>query len=229
VNICIIPARGGSKRIPRKNIKDFRGRPMIGWSIKEAQESECFDRIIVSTDDEEIAEFSESCGVDVPGLRPPHLSGDMVSTGEVIAELIKTLHLPSSFDDNICCLYATAPFVLSSDICGSLCLLDRGGCDFVLPVTTYPFPIQRALSVKSSNGLLSMLDASKFSIRSQDLAEAVHDAGQFCWGTARAWKRGGNLFDLKVKSFNLPRWRVQDIDTPEDWEFAERLHMAAYG
>lgn len=229
MNICIIPARGGSKRIPRKNIKNFRGRPMISWSIEEAQKSECFDRIIVSTDDAEIAQFSESCGVDVPGLRPSYLSGDVVSTGEVVAELIRTLHLPSSLDDNVCCLYATAPFVVSSDIRDSLRLLDQGGCDFVLPVTTYPFPIQRALSVDPRDDLLSMFDASKFRTRSQDLEEAVHDAGQFCWGTASAWKSAGNLFDLKVRSFNLPRWRVQDIDTVEDWEFAERLHMATYG
>ncbi|MDA7785193.1 pseudaminic acid cytidylyltransferase [Pseudomonadales bacterium] len=228
MNICIIPARGGSKRIPRKNIKQFGGKPMIEWSISAAIKANCFDRIIVSTDDIEISNFAESMGVEVPFIRPPSLSEDYTSTGAVVKHALEWLKLPDISKVNACCLYATAPFVTSSDICQSLSILDPLVSDFVLPVTSYAFPVQRALVVDKSTMFLEMREPAHFSSRSQDLEESFHDAGQFCWGLAEAWISGDTPFQRKTLPYNLPRFRVQDIDTYEDWDRAELLHKALY-
>lgn len=228
MNICIIPARGGSKRIPRKNIKQFAGKPMIEWSISAAIKANCFDRIIVSTDDIEISKFAKSIGAEVPFIRPPRLSDDYTSTASVIKHALEWLNLSKLSKANVCCLYATAPFVTPSDIRRSLSILKTGGCDFVLPVTSYAFPIQRALIINESTKLLEMREPFEFSIRSQDLKESFHDAGQFCWGFAEAWISGDTPFQRKTFPYKLPRYRVQDIDTDEDLETAELLHIALY-
>jgi pseudaminic acid cytidylyltransferase len=228
MNICVIPARGGSKRIPRKNIKKFRGKPMIQWSISAAIKANCFDHIFVSTDDEEIADYAKLNGVEVPFLRPSALSEDYTPTGAVVKHALEWLGLPSVMEIKACCLYATAPFVTSDDILQSLSLLNPQVCDFVLPVTSYEFPVQRALVVDGENGYLGMREPTEFASRSQDLEESFHDAGQFCWGLGAAWMAGGSPFQRRTLPFNLPRIRVQDIDTPEDWDTAELFHSVLY-
>jgi pseudaminic acid cytidylyltransferase len=228
LNICIIPARGGSKRIPRKNIKKFGGKPMIEWSISAAINANCFDRIIVSTDDIEISNFAESIGAEVPFIRPTSLSEDYTPTGAVVKHALEWLRLPKILKTNACCLYATAPFVTPNDICQSLSILNPSVCDFVLPVTSYASPVQRALVLDDSSTFLEMREPTEFSSRSQDLEESFHDAGQFCWGLAEAWISGDTPFQRKTLPYNLPRFRVQDIDTNEDWDRAELLHKVLY-
>ena len=225
--LCVIPARGGSKRIPRKNIRVFRGLPMIAWSIKAAQAASCFDRIVVSTDDSEIIDIATSYGAEVPFKRPDYLSDDFVGTREVIEHCIHTLRSAGYEYSDVCCLYATAPFVLSSDLQASLSLLEesREG-SVVFSSTTYPFPIQRALRV-SHDGYTSPYDPSSIVMRSQDLEEFFHDAGQFYWAAPEVWSRNFNLFD-SGRCYRLPRWRVQDIDTEEDWRRAELMHASLY-
>ena len=228
MNICVIPARGGSKRIPRKNIKKFAGKPIIEWSISAAVKSKCFDRIIVSTDDKEIANFSKSLGAEVPFYRPHDLSEDFTPTADVVKHAIEFFQFPDISQVNVCCLYATAPFITPTDIRESLLILNSSVCDFVLAVTSYAFPVQRALVINKINGSLKMIEPSKFSTRSQDLDESCHDAGQFCWGTAEAWILTDDPFKNITLPFNLPRFRVQDIDTAEDWHRAELIHKALY-
>lgn len=225
MNVAIIPARGGSKRIPRKNIKEFCGKPMIAWSIEAALQSSCFEQVIVSTDDPEIAEIARSYGAMTPFTRPPELSDDHSSTAEVVRHAIEWIKCRHIHPSAICCIYATAPFIIADDIKNSLSLLIEGECDYALPVTTFPFPIQRALRLKE-NHFLKMMTPQFFRSRSQDLEEAYHDAGQFCWGATNAWLEGKPVFDAKALALIIPRYRVQDIDTEEDWQRAELLFKA---
>lgn len=226
MNIAVIPARGGSKRIPRKNIKDFCGRPMIAWSIAAARQSECFDRIIVSTDDPEIAEVSRHYGADIPFMRPAALSDDHTGTIPVIAHAIEWLQEHGDTPDAVCCLYATAPCVTVEALQqGNRVLQEHADTDYAFSVTSYPFPIQRALRM-TANGRVEMFQPEHFNTRSQDLEEAWHDAGQFYWGRAEAWLAGRTLFGQRSVPIPIPRYRVQDIDTPEDWERAEWLFRA---
>jgi len=226
-SLCVIPARGGSKRIPHKNIRLFRGRPIIEWSIKAAQQSKSFSRIIVSTDNQEIASIAENFGADVPFLRPDHLSDDFVGTREVTAHSIEELSRQGSKYSHVCCLYATAPFVEPADLLSSFdyFLTSRAG-SVVFSATSYAFPIQRALSI-DSQGYCSPSDPSAILQRSQDLEEFFHDAGQFYWASPQLWCSDTNLFDTG-RPYLLPRWRVQDIDTLEDWKRAELMHQAIY-
>jgi len=224
MNLCLIPARGGSKRIPRKNIRVFRGKHMIAWSIMAAQSSGCFDRIIVSTDDDEIGEVARSSGADVPFLRPSHLADDQASTQEVVVHALEWSEKQGLSCDAICCLYATAPFVQAEDLrkAQQLHSSSRQG-SVVFAATTFPFPIQRAIRL-DQQGYASMFKPECFSMRSQDLEEAYHDAGQFYWASSSTWRTVGNLFEGS-RPLVLPRWRVQDIDTEEDWIRAEKLHQ----
>ena len=225
MNLCVIPARGGSKRIPRKNIKLFGGKPMIVWSIEAAMECRVFDRIIVSTDDVEIAAKSRECGAEVPFMRPAGLSDDHTGTSPVIAHAIDWC-IENGFEpQNICCIYATAPFILSTDILKGFNIIKKGNVDFVFSVTEFPFPIQRAIKL-CPNGGVEMFEPSKFNKRSQDLVKAYHDAGQFYWGTTLSWKSGQHIFGPKSFPIYLPRYRVQDIDNPEDWDYAELIFKA---
>ena len=226
MNLCVIPARGGSKRIPRKNIREFCGKPMIAWSIMAAKDSECFDRIIVSTDDPEIAEVALHWGAEVPFLRPLELADDFAGTIPVVAHAVQWFH---DFGHDIkaaCCLYATAPFVEPCDIKSGLDLLAQTASDrFVFAATAYASPIQRALLLDTVSGIVHMVQPNQFKERSQDLETAYHDAGQFYWGRPQAWLDSENLFEGS-KLIPLPRWRVQDIDTKEDWIMAELLYEA---
>lgn len=218
----MIPARGGSKRIPRKNIKYFGGKPMIAWSVSAAQEAGIFDRIIVSTDDPEIASIATKLGAEVPFVRPTELSGDYTTTKLVISHAIGALALQKFNPKQVCCIYATAPFLQSGDILRGLELLEQSNADFAFSVTSFPFPIQRAMKIRV-DGRLEMFDQTQFGTRSQDLPEAYHDAGQFYWGTTEAWQTDANIFGAGSVPIILPRHRVQDIDTPEDWENAQAM------
>jgi len=225
MRLAVIPARGGSKRIPRKNIKDFCGKPMIAWSIEAASASNCFDRVIVSTDDEEIAAVARKWGAETPFLRPADLSDDHTGTIPVIAHAIAQIAEQGEAPDAVCCLYATAPFVASSDLTLGLKSLAGNNVDYAFSVTSYAFPIQRALRM-TAKGRIGMFQPEQFNTRSQDLEEAWHDAGQFYWGRAEAWQQGRPIFAERSVPVKLPRHRVQDIDTPEDWERAEWLFKA---
>jgi N-acylneuraminate cytidylyltransferase len=223
--VAIIPARGGSKRILRKNIKDFHGKPMIAWSIEAAKESACFDKIIVSTDDEEIADISKAYGAEVPFMRPASLSDDYVGTIPVIQHALDFLLKNDEVFDYACCLYATAPFLSANDIRLGLDLICTENCSYVFSVASYAFPIQRAIRV-NKNGRVSMFNPEDYHKRSQDLVEAWHDAGQFYWGLVSAWRSGKMMFSDDSATVAVPRFRAQDIDTPEDWMHAEHMFQA---
>lgn len=171
MKIAVIPARGGSKRIPRKNIKPFCGKPMIAWSIEAALSSGCFDEVLVSTDDDEIALIAEKYGANTPFVRPKELSDDYVGTADVTKHAIEWYTEKGQDIEYVCCLYATAPFVQPSDISAALAILHREQVDYVLSVTTFPFPIQRAIRLNEHNRL-SMFSSEHQSSRSQDLEEA---------------------------------------------------------
>lgn len=222
---AIIPARGGSKRIPRKNIKEFCGKPMIAWSIEAAHKSGCFDRIIVSTDDVEIAEVARRFGAETPFLRPAKLSDDYTGTIPVIRHAAEWLADNGCPVSQACCLYATAPFVSPEDLRRGQELLQNEACSYAFSVTSYAFPIQRAIRI-TKEGRVTMFNPEHFQTRSQDLEEAWHDAGQFYWGTAQAWAEERLIFAEDAVPVMLPRHRVQDIDTPEDWMRAEWLFKA---
>lgn len=223
--VAIIPARGGSKRIPRKNIKEFCGKPMIAWSIEAAKASNCFERIIVSTDDAEIADVAKAWGATVPFIRPAALSDDYTGTSSVIRHAVEWLDQNDVSVDFACCIYATAPFISSEALLEGWRLITQEACSFAFSVTSYAFPIQRAIRVLDS-GRVSMFSPEHLNIRSQDLEEAWHDAGQFYWGTGKAWREERAIFAEESVPVKLPRHRVQDIDTPEDWVRAEWLFKA---
>ncbi len=228
MRLAVIPARGGSKRIPRKNIRSFGGRPMIAWSIDAALRSGCFDRVVVSTDDDEIADVARREGASVPFMRPAALSDDHTGTIPVLAHAVQWHldHLGASLaPQQVCCLYATAPFVQPADLQRGLALLESTGAQYAFSVTSYAFPIQRAVRL-TPEGRVAMFDPAQFNTRSQDLEEAFHDAGQFYWGRASAWLQGLRIFSPDAVPVQLPRHRVQDIDTPEDWTRAEWLWRA---
>lgn len=222
MRVAIIPARGGSKRIPRKNIKPFAGLPIIAYSIKAAQASELFDRIIVTTDDEEIADVARSFGAEIPFIRPKELSDDHTATIPVIAHAIQTLQKQSVIDA-ACCIYATAPFIRAQDIVAAYNALITHNKHYAFPVTTFPFPIFRGVK-RDDAGNIEMFWPEYFATRSQDLEEAYHDVGQFYWGTPDAWLEGKPIFSEAATTIVLPRHLVQDIDTPEDWHRAELMH-----
>lgn len=221
----MIPARGGSKRLPRKNIRDFCGKPMIAWSIEAAKASSCFDKIVVSTDDQEIANIARQWGAEVPFIRPEELSDDYTGTLPVVCHAIQALEKTGNKLTDICCLYATAPFVLPQDLEKGLDMLSSSGSEYAIAVTSFPFPIQRALRINEARRI-SMINQSAFSARSQDLEELYHDAGQFYWGTRSSWLSMVPSFLADTVPVLLPRHRVQDIDTPEDWHRAEWLFKA---
>jgi len=220
MKVAIIPARGGSKRIPRKNIKLFYGKPMIAWSIEAALESNCFDRVVCSTDDEEIADIAREYGAEIPFIRPAHLSDDHTATIPVIAHAIEDLQKSIKNIDFACCVYATAPFIQPKDLKLSLEQIIREGADYCFPVTSYPFPIQRSIRITEEKRC-EMFQPEMFNQRSQDLEEMYHDAGQFYWGKKQAWLQGEPIFSREASPYILPRYRVQDIDTNEDWKRAE--------
>jgi len=225
MRIAVIPARGGSKRIPRKNIRLFAGKPIIAYSIAAALDSGMFDRVIVSTDDAEIGQVAVSCGAEVPFHRPSQLSDDHTGTNAVVNHAIQWVNDTGGRVSHACCVYATAPFVQASDLRRGFEVLLSSGKAFAFSVTTYPFPIQRAIRLNSS-GCVEATFPEHIATRSQDLEETYHDAGQFYWGTAEAFLGDVALFSPASVPVVLPRHLVQDIDTPEDWLRVELLYRA---
>lgn len=223
--VAIIPARGGSKRIPRKNLKNFHGKPIIAYAIEAAIKSRCFDKIIVSTDDEEIAQVSREWGADVPFFRPDNISNDYATTVEVIQHAIEWFKSEGFILSSICCIYPTAPFLQPDDITRGLKLLSEQDIQYVFSATTFEFPIQRAMYL-DKNAQPNMFQPEHLNTRSQDLIEAYHDAGQFYWGKVDAFKKALPIFANHSKLILLPKTRVQDIDTPEDWIIAELKYKA---
>lgn len=219
MNIAIIPARFGSKRVRQKNIKLFNGKPMLAWAIQVAIKSGCFDKVLVSTDREEIAEIAKTFGADVPFIRPVHLSDDHTSTQAVIAHAIKECLELGWVVDNVCCIYACAPFILVQDLVSALNVLNVNPGKFVYPVCQFSHPIQRAMS-RDELGNMSYLQEKYELSRTQDLEKSFYDAGQFYWGSASEW-----LGDKKLHSngigMQVPNWRYVDIDSEDDWTRAE--------
>jgi len=223
MNICIIPARGGSKRIPRKNIKPFMGKPMMAYSIEAAIESECFDRVVVSTDDEEMAEVAISLGAEVPFIRPASLSGDHTATVPVIKHAIEFMIESGEEVKFACCIYATAPFIRAIDLQQALDRLKKTDSEYCFSVTSFPYPIQRGLRV-NEGGTIEMLYPENYLVRSQDLEESYHDAGQFYFGRCQAWLSEKPILADGSIPHIIPRSRAQDIDTQEDWQQAEIMY-----
>ena len=222
MNIAVIPARGGSKRIPRKNIRPFHGKPIIGWSIEAAMRSKCFDHILVSTDDEEIAEVATSFGAEIPFIRPAELADDYTGTVPVLRHAVAWWQQNVAEVESVCCIYPTAPFVKSDDISKGFELLRINECDYVLTVASYHYPIQRALKIERK-GYAQMFWPEEYESRSQDLTEAYHDAGLFYWGKAKAWIKELPVLNSRSIPLVLPNYQVQDIDTFDDWKRAEWL------
>jgi len=199
------------------------GKPMMAYSIEAAIESKCFDRIIVSTDDEEIAALAKIYGAEIPFMRPLELADDHTATVPVIKHAIEYLLDKGVEVDNVCCIYATAPFISSGDLVSGLELLTQHGCDYVLPVTTYTYPIQRSLKL-NLNGFIEMNSPENWEVRSQDLEESYHDVGQFYWGKKESWLNSKPLLDNGSFPLVISRIRAQDIDTEEDWQQAELMY-----
>lgn len=224
--IAIIPARGGSKRIPRKNLKLFDGEPMIARSIRTALQSGVFEQVVVSTDDEEIAALARACGAQVPFMRPAALADDFTGTAAVIVHALNALHELGQDFDYACCIYATAPLLQTRYLRQGLEVLEQHPeKSFAFSLCGFGFPIQRALTIDAQGALTSLYPEFR-ETRSQDLPAAYQDAGQFYWGRTQAWLRGDLLFSEKSLPVILPRHLVQDIDTEEDWTRAEYLYAA---
>jgi len=222
MNVAIIPARGGSKRIPRKNIRKFNGKPIIAWSILAAQKSKLFDCIIVSTDDYEIKTIAETYGAIVPFIRPSNISDDNTPTVHVIAHAIKKINkLYQQQVKYACCIYPCSPLVLSTDLIKASIILEDSKEDFVYPVVEYPHPIFRSMR-RSENGRMEFVYPEYELTRTQDLERAFHDAGQFYWGRADAWLQLKKMHTDGI-GMEIPSYRVVDIDTEDDWKRAEVL------
>jgi pseudaminic acid cytidylyltransferase len=220
--LAVIPARGGSKRIPRKNVREFFGKPMIAWSIAAARASDVFDHIIVSTDDAEIADVARRHGADVPFVRPDSLSDDHADTISVIAHAVEWAVQQGWNLRAVCCIYATAPFIHPSDIRKGFDALESGSWRYCFSATEFAAPIFRSFK-KSDAGGIEMFFPENFSKRSQDLPESFHDAAQFYWGRPEAWMQRLKIFEPHSRIIHVPRWRVVDIDTEDDWTRAEMI------
>ncbi|MEP2579046.1 MAG: pseudaminic acid cytidylyltransferase [Roseibium sp.] len=222
----MIPARGASKRIPRKNIRNFCGKPIIAYSIEAAIGSDLFDHVVVSTDDDEIADVARQFGAEVPFSRPANLSDDHAPTIDVIQHSIRYFSDQGITPAYACCIYATAPFVRQSDLRESYALLTANAdMNFCFGVTEYPYPIQRALRVSKAGGV-NMVQPEFFSARSQDLEKTFHDAGQFYWGRRQAFLNTHTVISPKTIPFVLPIDTVQDIDDINSWRRAEAMFTA---
>lgn len=224
MKIAVIPARGGSKRIPRKNIKHFAGKPMIAYAIGIAQSSGLFDHIVVSTDDGEIGRAATECGAEVPFVRPAELADDHTPTVPVIAHAIGACQALGWQVAQVCCIYPAVPFLQGADLVEALCMLEKNDGGYVFPVTAYPSAIQRALR-QLPDGLMGPFYSQYATTRTQDLEPAFYDAGQFYWGFAQTWLEG-KIIHKHGAGFVIPSWRAVDIDTIEDWRRAELMYAA---
>ena len=220
--IAVIPARGGSKRIPRKNVKLFHGKPLIAYSIAVALKSNLFERVIVSTDDDEIAQIAVEYGAEVPFLRPKELSDDYSGTDKVVEHTIETIKKNGEEYDFVCTIYATAPMLKVEYLVEGYEKLKNSDAIYAFSVTSMPFPIQRTFKI--ANGRCEMFWPEYYNARSQDLEEAYQDAGQFYWQKIKV-KSNEVMFGKDSIPITLPRYLVQDIDTLEDWKRAEIMYQ----
>lgn len=226
MNIAIIPARGGSKRIPRKNIKMFCGQPMIAYAITAAKSSGLFEHVVVSTDDEEIARIAREWGAETPFMRPSELANDYTPTAPVIVHGIEACRIMGWPFEYVCCIYPGVPFICNDDLEDALMLLLKSESVFCFSVTEFPSAVQRAL-VRMEDGKMKPLYPEFETTRTQDLQPAYHDAGQFYWGNADAWGKNINIHSNGI-GYVIPNCRVIDIDTPADWKRAEMLFNSYY-
>jgi pseudaminic acid cytidylyltransferase len=222
-NLAIITARGGSKRIHRKNIKSFLGKPIIQYSIEAAINSGCFDEVMVSTDDKEIAELAIKFGAKVPFIRSDKTSNDFATTVDVIKEVLDSYESLNKKFDSFCCMYPTAPFVTAEKLKTAMSILEKSGADSVLPVTAFSFPILRSLNI--DNDKVSFNWPKYMNTRSQDLAPAYHDCGQFYLMKINKFIEKGNFFTDFTVPIIMPESEVQDIDNEEDWKVAEIKYL----
>jgi pseudaminic acid cytidylyltransferase len=222
--ICIITARGGSKRIPHKNIREFCGKPIIVYSIEAALESDIFDEVMVSTDDEEIAQVARKYGAEVPFMRSAKTSDDFATTADVIREVLSEYEAMGRTFDVVGCLYPTAPFVSADELKQAAAMIEAGA-NSVIPVTSFDFPPLRGFSV-DEDGSLVYAFPEYATTRSQDLPEMVHDCGQFYFAKVEAFLESGSFITDITRALRIPSKLVQDIDTPEDWEIAEQKYRA---
>ncbi len=222
MNVAVIPARGGSKRIPRKNIKLFCGKPIIAYSIETAIRSDIFNKVIVSTDDREIATIAKNYGADVPFVRPAELADDFTTTGSVIAHAARRIQKEVGKLSAVCCIQATAPFIKKDDLIKAYNIFNTKKWNYVFTATSFVYPIQRAFMKLKEDGI-KMLQPEHFLTRSQDLPETYHDAGQFYFGKTDAWLKNIITFSEKSTILTIPPYRAVDIDTEEDWIRAELI------
>lgn len=218
VKLAIITARGGSKRIPRKNIRDFCGKPIIAYSIEVALKSGCFDEVMVSTDDEKIAEIALKYGAAVPFMRSAKTSDDFATTADVIFEVLRQYQQYEKYFKYACCIYPTAPLILPENLQSAFDQMVHHAMDTVFPITRFSFPIQRALRL--NNGSVEFMQSTHALTRSQDLEPAYHDAGQFYWLNVKTFIQSKSLVSKKTGAIVLPEWQVQDIDNMDDWVLA---------
>lgn len=222
-NLAIIPARGGSKRIPRKNIKDFLGKPIIAYSIEVALKSGLFDEVMVSTDDEEIAEVARKYGAKVPFMRSKKNADDKATIADVIEEVVLFYEKAGAISEVVCCLFATAPFLTQELLKEGYDKVGLLGFDSAFTIQKFDYPIFRALR-ENENGNLEMFWKEHLNTRSQDLPKAYHDAGQLYFGKTKSVLAERTFFTKKAYGIKLSKLEAQDIDTLEDWEFAEKLY-----
>ena len=227
MNIAIIPARGGSKRILRKNIKYFSGKPMIQYAIEAAKEAMIFDKIIISTDDDEISQIAQSLGAEVPFIRPEELSDDHTPTVPVIRHAIQKMKNIGWNLEFVCCIYPAVPFIESLDLVLALNRIKTEKDHFCFPVAEFPSSIFRSLNMKEDGKLNAFFPENELT-RTQDLPKAFFDVGQFYWGHANLWEKCDNLHSRGL-GFKIPYSRAVDIDTMADWERAEKLFKTFYG
>ena len=223
MRIAVITARGGSKRVPRKNITPFHGQPMIAWSIQAALSARIFDRVIVSTDDQEIAEIATAYGAEVPFVRPIELANDHATTLDVMCHATKWVTEKYGDQECICCIYPTAPFISASDLVESYAQFACFGGQYVFSACEFNASVYRAFKQGATGGV-EMLYPEFYATRSQDLPVVMHDAAMFYWGTPNAWLGKLPVFSEHSNPYLIPGWRVLDIDTPED---LERAHLIA--
>ena len=225
MNLCVIPARGGSKRIPHKNIKDFNGLPMIAYAINAAREANVFDKIVVSTDDQEVAKIANKYGAETPFWRPSELSDDFASTVSVVSHATQACESVGFKPDYVCCIYPGVPLLKAEDLWSSLEILRASDAEYCFSIVEFAAAIQRALRMTNS-GHVRPYQPQYQLVRTQDLETAYHDAGQFYWGKTSAWVAEMLMHDGGL-GYVIPKWRAIDIDTPDDWKKAELLCKAA--
>lgn len=218
-NLAIIPARGGSKRIPRKNIKLFLGKPIIAYSIEAAIESGLFSEVMVSTDDIEIANIALRYGAKVPFIRSTETANDYATTTDVILEVLEEYKKSGKVFDYACCIYATAPFVTSSKLKNSFYLLSESGFDSIVPIVPFSFPIQRGLQINNSK--INFLYPECINTRSQDLETIYHDAGQYYFFNVSKFLKSKQIWTVNTGGIVVSELEVQDIDNETDWKLAE--------